>query len=340
MQIKQNYLVQHLQKKSFALYWLAGQDTYLSDESFKIIKTQIKTQHECDDKVIAIQSTEDWLALSEEANNYSLFSECTLLTIYYDKKTLDSTGKKTITEYLKNTNPRCFIILRTPNIPAKQLQWLTPLDDALIIVHYPLTADAMNQWIAGQLKKNTLSFDHSVPPLIQQYTQGNMLACAQVIEKISLNYPANSHITDQNALEHVFNQCEHSLFELIDTCLLGQADKSIQIIRHAEQNKTEATLVLWMLTQEVRLLIQLHYLQQQSVDFKSACSQLKIWPQRTMMYQIALKRMDYSKLQPLLHYCLRTDEQIKSHLNSHMWNSLERIAIGLSLGQIGHLCTL
>jgi DNA polymerase III subunit delta len=253
---------------------------------------------------------------------------------------LDSTGKRVLNEYLKNSNPRCFIIIRTPNIPAKQVQWITPLADILFIIHYSLSSEGMYQWITEQLKKNALSFETNVPALIQQYTQGNMLACAQVIEKISLNYSKNSYISNQQALEHVFNQCEHSLFELTENCLLGQADKSIQILRQAANNKTEATLVLWMLTQEIRLLLQLNFLIQQKIDFKTACSQLKIWPQRAGLYQRALKRINYSSLQQLLHYCLATDEQIKSNLNSQMWNSLERITIGLCTGQFGEVCIL
>ena len=92
MQIKQNYLAQHLQKKTFYLYWLSGQDTYLLESSLKTIKNYIKSQNECDEKFLSIQAPGDWLSLREAANNYSLFSENTIINILYDKKTLDSTG--------------------------------------------------------------------------------------------------------------------------------------------------------------------------------------------------------------------------------------------------------
>ena len=78
--------------------------------------------------------------------------------------------------------------------------------------------------------------------LIYQYTQGNMLACAQVIDKIALSHPPNSQINIEQVQEQLSNQCEHSPFELIDACLLGQADKSIQILRQAANNKTGYSL--------------------------------------------------------------------------------------------------
>jgi DNA polymerase-3 subunit delta len=329
MQIKQNYLTQHIHKKLSAIYWLAGQDTYLIEDSLKTIKNHIKNTHDCDEKMISIQSADDWNIIIEEANNYSLFSETTLLNIFYDKKSLDTTGKKVISKYLTNINSRCFITIRTPNIPTKQLTWLTPLPEVLLVVHYSLNADAMNHWIAEQLRKRSFTFEANFPALITQYTQGNMLACAQVIEKLSLCYTADTHITTNLGLEQVFNQCEHSLFELTDACLLGKADTGIQILRYAANNKTEATLVLWMLTQEIRLLLQLSYLIEQKIEIKAACSQLKIWPQRIPLYQAALKRVNHNQLNELISYCLIIDEQIKSNLNIQMWNSFERIVISL-----------
>lgn len=59
-------------------------------------------------------------------------------------------------EYLNSINPRCFIIIRAPNLSLKQLQWLSSQEHAVLTVAYPLNADAMKNWIITQFKK-TLS---------------------------------------------------------------------------------------------------------------------------------------------------------------------------------------
>lgn len=332
MQIKQQALIHQMQKKIDPLYVLVGQDNYLIEESLNTIKSSIKAKFEYDEKIIPIQSAEDWNIVQEEANSYSLFSDTTLLNIYYDKKTIDVSGKKVLSAYLNAVNSRCFIIIRAPNVPAKQLLWLSNHSQALVVVAYPLNADAMKSWIISRFKQNALNIQLEVTDLIYQYTQGNMLACAQVIEKIALSNPPASIITKQLALEHLFDQSDFSLFELVDACLLGHADKAIQILRQASNNKSESTLILWMLTQEARVLLQLQYLIQQKVEFKTACSQLKIWPQRINLYQQAIRRFNNSLLQRLLQYCKYIDEQIKSSLNTQVWNSLEKLALSLSLG--------
>lgn len=341
MQIKQQMLAQQVQKKIAPLYVLIGQDHFLLDESLSIIKSAIKKIHEYDEKIISIHAADDWNSIIEEANSYSLFYDTVLLNIFFDKKSIDAAGKKVLNEYLSAVNTRCFIIIRAPNVPAKQLQWLTAQEQAIVSVAYPLNPANMKNWIATQLRKNAINFNPQVPEVIHQYTQGNMLACAQVIEKIALSNTDNSKINILQAQEHLSDQCDHSLFELTDACLLGQGDKVIQILRHAANNKTEATLVLWMLTQEVRVMLQLINLVQQNIDLKNACAQLKIWPMRINLYQASYLRLNKNILQQLHQYCATIDERIKSSFSTQVWNSLENLALSLCLGHlVGDTCTL
>lgn len=340
MLIKQQMLAQQLQKKIAPLYVLIGQDNYLLQDSLTTIKKAIKKNHNFDEKIISIQSTNDWITIRDEANSYSLFADTVLLTIFFDKKSLDSTGKKILTEYLKSINERCFLIISAPNIPAKQLQWLSSHQQAVLTIAYPLNPESMKSWIQMQLKKHTLNFDSQVPELIHHYTQGNMLACVQAIEKIALASIPHSKITIHQAQEHLSNQCHNDLYEFVDACLLGQGDKAIQILRQAVDNKTEPTLILWLICNEIRLLMQLLQLLAQKIDLKNACQQLKIWSHRISLYQVCSNRCNTALLHQLHQYCYSIDEQIKSNLNTQVWNSLEVAALSLCLGKfIGLLCT-
>lgn len=322
------------------MYFLIGQENYLLEESVNTIKSAIKISHDYEEKIISIQSAEDWNTIRQEANSYSLFSDTVLLNVFFDKKSMDATGKKILGEYLHSINTRCFIIIRAPNIPAKQVQWLSVHEQVVLSIAYPFTPDAMKNWIRMQLKNKAIGFDPQIPDLIHQYTQGNMLACAQVLEKIELSCTPDTQLDALEVQAHLSVQCEHDLFELVDACLLGQSDKAIQILRHAATNKTEPTLVLWMLAQEIRLLMQLSSLLEKNIDIKSACNQLKIWPQRTGSYQACYNRINRNSksIATLLHHlhrsCFTIDERIKSNLNKQVWNALESVVLGLSLGML------
>src|SRR5580704_17677483 len=186
MQIKQQMLTQQLQKNIAPCYVLIGQEYYLLEQSVMAIKSAIKKSYDCDEKIISVESPNDWAHVAEEANSYSLFSDTLLLHIFFDKKSIEASGKKILTEYLKTVNSRCFVIIRAPNLSAKQLQWLCHHEHVVVVVAYPLNIESMKHWIKNQFKQNALGFEHQVPDLIYNYTQGNMLACAQVVEKIIL----------------------------------------------------------------------------------------------------------------------------------------------------------
>ncbi len=330
MQIKHQALESHLQHKTAALYCLIGQDNYLLEESSAILKKHLCQQHQCEEKRLSLHTVEDWQTLIEEANSYSLFSDVVLIHAVFEKKTIDAAAKKILTAYLDNNNPRCFIIIQAPNLQTKQVTWLVQHTQSVVVMAYTLTAQEMKKWISTQLTLSQFTYAPEIPELIHQYTQGNMLACAQVIEKIRLTNEPGCLIKPEDALEQLSAQYHHTLFELSDACLLGDGRKVIQILRQAAQNKSEPTLVLWLITQEIRLLWQLSFLLQQGTAYSNACSQLKIWPQRASLYQPVLKRLSTAGLKSLLHCSHLIDEQIKSNSNPWSWNSLEQLALELA----------
>ena len=158
-----------------------------------------------------------------------------------------------------------------------------------------------------------------------------MLACAQVIEKLTLVTADEERLTTEHVLEQLSDQCDYPLYELAEACLSARPEKAILLLRQTCQNKTEPTLILWLLTQEIRLLIQLHHLCKQSMSFSAACNQLNIWPQRARSYETTLARLSLVKLQSLLHACQQLDVQIKTNQSITLWHGLENIALGITL---------
>ena len=186
MLIKYQALPSLLQKKSHALYVLIGNDPYLLNDAAIQIKKLFLKRAECEQTILDIQSPADWSLLIAEANSYSLFSEHVLLDARYDKKTIDAAGKTLLIDYLKAVNDRCMIVLRAPLLSAKALQWLVDSPHVVVIQLYPLTALALKQWIGAQLLSRGMNVEPAVPNLIHEYTQGNMLASAQLLDKLAL----------------------------------------------------------------------------------------------------------------------------------------------------------
>ncbi len=333
MNIKSQAITQTLRSKLHALYILTGQDHYLLNDTAITIKKKWRHRGECDEKTIHLNGPSDWELLLDEANSYSLFTEFVLIDARCDKKSIEAAGKKILQSYMQKINSRCLIILRAPNIPVKQLQPLANNEHTLLVQAYPLSANELQRWITARLQAHDFRHEAQVPALIHRYTQGNMLACAQVIEKLQLTNNKDALLTADMVMEHLSDQCDYQLYELADACLAGRSEKAVHLLRLACQNKTEPTLILWLLSQEVRLLVQLDQLCK-SMPLATACSQLKIWPQSARSYETTLARLPLEKLQALLNACQQLDEQIKSSQSVAIWHGLEKVALALCQGSI------
>lgn len=329
MIIKHTTLVPHLLKNIKSIYVLIGPDHYLINDAAQNIKTTWRQRGETSERIIDINSPNDWNTFLAEANSYSLFEELTLLDVRFDKKAIDSVGKTVLVQYLQHINSRCLIILRAGTIPAKQLQWLADNESVVLVQIPPLTGIALQDWITTQLRNKAIRHAPQIPALIYQFSQNNLLACAQAIEKLTLIYDSETELTVDDVLAQLIDQCDFQLYELADACLNSDDMKVIHLLRQAYRNRVEPTLILWLLTQEIRQLIQLTHLLKQSMTLSNACNQLKIWPKRTKLYEMTLARLSLPSLYRLLHHSKQLDECIKTSQGHHIWHTLEKLALAL-----------
>lgn len=339
MIIKHQALPHHLSGTNTlsGIYILTSQEHFLLEEATNLIKQawKKKSKSESTTTTISIQNSSDWDTLSEKANSYSLFTEYFLLDVRYDKKTLDAPGKKFLLNYAKAPNPSCLILIQAPQLALKQLQDIIRAPSIYAVQIYSLNEKAMLDWIKGQLKQKKVAFQDNVPELILKYTEGNMLASAQAIEKISL-IADNSSVTIDLVKTQLSNQCHYELFEFSEALLSRNPIEVTQQLRYAYQTKTEPTLILWILAQEIRQLLQLKKLQERRVSFNQACRELNIWPQRAPLYQALSERREEVFLVTLLSACETVEEQIKLRSESQInqiLEMLEQIALSLALGK-------
>lgn len=325
---KYSDLIHHLKKNMVPLYVIIGSDNYLVEQSIRQIKQNWSSQGDYDEKNFTIKQSDEWIDCFQEANHYNLFASHSLLRIRYDKKTIDSIGLTCMKSYIQDPNTRCVVLVEAQLVAAKQLQWMSKLPNALLIQATSLSVSAFQGWIKRELNDKGLHYEASIPFLIQQYNQNNMLAANQVIEALSLRVQPEEVITPSILFEHLTDQCAYPLFDLADACVGAETHKALHLLKYLNQHKTEPSLVLWLIMQEIRLLLQWDQLLKQAIPAETACKQLNIWPQRAKNYGMALKRLKTSQLNVLLIQCHQIDLQIKSAKTNEVWHALENLAIG------------
>lgn len=322
----------HLKKKLAPLYILSGMNAWFLEDAARQIKNAYRLEADYEEKKMSLVSADDWDFFQEEANSYDLFSENTLIDASYDKKSLDAPAKSSLNRYLESVNPRCLILIRAAELPQKQLQSFAASEKAVIVLVSPLDAKAMRQWIIKELTVRNIKHDPQVPEIIQRHTEGNMLACAQAIEKISLTLRPDTLLGIDELLQQLSNQAQYQVFDLSAALLEGDPGKAISVLRQARDTGMEATLVLWAFSNEIRLILQLEDKIQRSTPFGEACRQLNIWSTKVRSYQNLLGRLNKTRLEQLLRTCHAIDEQIKSGQTLKIWHNFELMTLALCSG--------
>ena len=327
MLIKPQQLHSLLQKVVYPMYFIVGTNRYQMSELTELIKKTRQTAIASDEKQRVVDNADDWVNAFEEANSYCLFYDATIMTLIHEKKTMDAACKALIQRYLLHTNPQSTLIIQAPLLSAKALSWLNHADNAAIVPVTSPNASQMTHWISMQLNAANLRTTPEIPLLIQQLTQGNQHACEQLIEKLTLSQQQDALLTEQTVLINLMDQSEYSLYELGDALLQNDALKALRVLRFAQNNRIEPTLVLWVIAQEPRVLLQLHERVARGESWSDASAALKIWSSKLRTYQVALSRFDKKKLKTLLSECQRIDLALKTDNNQSTWVNLERIVL-------------
>lgn len=333
MILKPQGLGTHLRSPLAAVYLLTGPEHYFLNDAALQIKTAWRQTHTVDENTFDITKTNDWDTLFQTTQHGSLFAERVLLDARYPKKTLEAEGLRQLKTYLTKPNPRCLLILRAPWLSNKPITALSTHPQLIQMHFFPITPHALSQWIVKRLREHGLHYDAEVPALIHQYTQNNLLACNQVIEKLVLLSEKNGLITREQVLPHLADQSEFSLYEFIDACLAGKSTDALHMLNQLRQDRAEPTLLLWMLTQEIRRLITLSH-SLKTTTLQQSCQQQKIWPQRISLYEQALKRLSMKHLYALLQQAQKLDEDLKSTQQPHVWHAFDYLV--LALGSTAH----
>lgn len=291
------------------IWILNGEDPYLGLLfRYKLKQIFIKIlQESAIHKRLYIYHEDDWDIILSELNNYSLFIEPCILEIYYNKKKITTAEQHIIINNLLINDPMYFILLYMPNINAKALQLLSNNDCIGLLSMKIPNAVMIEHWIISRLNKNKLVYNPQIPKLIYQYTQSNLLACSQLIEKISLTKNNNLELTEKEIRIHLIDQSIYQLYELSDHCLNGKPDQALLILRSLLSANYEPILILWAIAQSIRNLIQFNQFQP---------DQSKILPNKIKIYRHAQQRCSEMQLNTLLNWCNKLDTQIKTHTHA------------------------
>jgi DNA polymerase-3 subunit delta len=332
MQLRYEQLQAHVNKALAPVYLLSGAEPFLIDEGRRIIHAAAHKQGYTERQSWQVETGFAWQQLLTSANALSLFSNKELIEIRCTSNQLNETAAKILQSYIDNIPPDKILLIITDKLtPAQQKSsWYQNLLKAGVAIQiWPLESDALLQWLKQRMTAAKLTTSPEGLQLLAERAEGNLLAIAQEIEKLSLLYPQQT-LTVENIAEAVNDSARFDVFALSDAILQGNGNRIVRILYCLKDEGIEPILILWAVTKEIRTLTTIIEQLVQGANIEKILIEQRIWDKRKPLIRQALQRHKLKAWHQLLQQASTIDCMIKGLKPGNVWDELIRLCLSVA----------
>lgn len=312
-------LAAHLQKKGLSPYYVIhGDDPYLQQQAQTTLSKTVDAATEI--LRFSASHAQVWDEIAARLQHRSLFAAKQLVFIEVPSIKLAAAAQAHVKQWTATANPDVSLVFSTAKLNAKDKQtaWLKAL---FVVAHEveltPPNAQRMPLWLKQALAQKNISTDTAGLNLLAHYFADNPGAALQEIEKLAdylgvVQTPPSPEQTPKatesmtakisgEELERILvSQGQFTVFQLIDSCLGGKQRQTQQMFEAICTDESLMILITWMLTKELRLLVELSLAMTNGETLANLAKQHRLWPAKVALYQPLLKCYTTSQVWALL----------------------------------------
>jgi len=332
MRIYPEKIQAHLKQQLLPIYYVSGDEPLQLQETCDAIRIACREQGCEDREVLYVEKSFDWHELLSSSANMSLFGGRKLIELRMPSAKPGDAGSKALVQYVEQANSDDILLIISNKMEAasKRSKWFKALDqEGATIQVWPIEANQLGNWINQRLKNVGLNASREGIDMLCERVEGNLLAAAQEIEKLRLTVEGDT-VDTETISQAVSDNARYNLFSLVDKALMGNTRDSLKMLHGLRAEGTEAAVVLWALSREIRSLYQCRDQLDQGQPPNSVFQTNRIWDNRKTLVGNALKRLNLKTLSGLLSLATLTDHCIKGMIREEPWQKLSDLTLGLS----------
>ncbi|MCK4869589.1 MAG: DNA polymerase III subunit delta [Gammaproteobacteria bacterium] len=326
MKIYQEQLSAQLNKQLAPIYIISGEDQLLVNETISTIRQQAQNKGHTETTRLLADRSFDWQNLLLAADNQSLFAEKKIIELKIPTGKPGDKGSKALINYAEQITPDNVLLIISEKLDkaTQNTKWFKAVEKkAVFIPIWPPTGAQLPKWLSQRLSKAQLTTTPDGLKLLAEYYEGNLLAAAQEIEKLRLIHGAGA-ITAVQIIASITDSSRHTVFDLIDTAIVGNCTKAVRVLHILKQEKTEPTIILWAFTRELRTLIKMASEKEKRQGIEQILQQYHVWEKRKPIMRAALQH-NKQTLENILSRCATLDKIIKGAEPGNVWDAFEQI---------------
>ena len=331
----------HLAKGRLArLYVVAGDEALLAIEAQDAIRAAARAAGFGERTVLHAEARFDWSLLEQAARSGSLFSERRIIELRLPSGKPGKEGAEVLARYPDSAAEDALTLICLPKLEraARESSWARALEVAGVWVDVAAVERSMlPDWIGARLERQRQSAPREALEFLADRVEGNLLAAHQEISKLALLFPAGV-LTFEQVKDSVLNVARYDVFALPQAMLEGDRRRIGRTIEGLRAEGEALPLALWVVSEELRVLLRLKHDTAAGKPFASTARELRIWGPRLAATERALGRVSESALAALLARCAQLDRIAKGlpapRTDSDPWLELTDIALSASASPV------
>ena len=331
-QLRPEQLASHLQQQLLPVYFVYGDEPLQAGECADQIRAAARRQGYTDRQVFSVEPGFDWESLRCAADSLSLFAEQRILELRLPNGKPGDKGSRALRAYTQALPADTLLLILSGKLEpaARRSKWVKSLESAgASIAVWPIDAGRLPAWINSRMRSKGMQPDQQTLQLLADRTEGNLLACAQEIEKLYLLLGPGA--VDAATVDHcVASSARYDVFGLVDAALLGQPARVQKMLAGLRAEGVDPVVVLWALSRELRSLAPMAAALKKSASMAQVITAARVWEKRKAAVTAVLKRLSCNRIQSLLRRCAQLDRVIKGRAAGSSWDELLQLGMGIA----------
>ncbi|HBZ17250.1 MULTISPECIES: DNA polymerase III subunit delta [Pantoea] len=311
-----------------ACYFLTGNEPLLIQESADAIRATATAQGFEEHFSVTVDAQTDWDALFVSCQSLSLFTQRQTLTLQLPENGPNAAIADQLIKLATLLHSDILLVLRMAKLTKAQENsaWFKALSAQSVLVPCQTPEQAqLPRWVAGRARAMKLNVDDAAIQLLCYCYEGNLLALAQALERLSLLWPDGKLTLPR--VEAAVNDAAHfTPFHWVDALLAGKSKRALHILHQLEKEDSEVVILLRTLQRDLLTLLHLQRNQAKQA-LRTLMDQQRIWQNRRALFTEALQRLDARRLQRVVHLLAELELSMKQDYGQNLWPQLETLSL-------------
>lgn len=247
LKIKPESLAAHLRERLLPVYLISGDDPLLTGEAVDAVRLRARETGFSERDVHFMDRGGDWDAVQASVASLSLFAERRIVEVRLPTGRPGVTGAKVLKRVIEGAGGDTLLLILTGRLDreAAASEWARAAEErGASLAVWPIPRAAFPEWLQARARALKLDVTPEALTLLAERTEGNLLAAAQELVKLSL-LAVDGRVDAAAVLASSTDSSHFDVAELDRALTQADGPRALRVLAGLRAEEVELPLVLW-----------------------------------------------------------------------------------------------